>query len=279
MKTRIDLHSEWQVRSLDANRASAAVQPKIKEWMRATVPGTIHTDLMANMVIPDPFYRMNENEVQWVDSQQWIYHTEFNVTDRVFSETTIDLVAEGLDTYAHLSINGKKLGATSNMFVEHRFSVKSFLRPGRNVLEILFDSPTARSKKLEAQHGKLKVALEPHRVYIRKAQYAFGWDWGPRLTTSGIWKDIYLEAYSHPVLSNPVVKVRSVKGNKAGVECAVEITGKRTAGLNLRVTIQGGVEEVTATTAVRSGREKLHLNIAHPKLWWPHGSGDQPMYR
>ena len=85
----------------------------------------------------------------------------------------------GLDTYAEIRCNGKRIGTTEDMFVEHRLPIKRYLKAGKNILKILFDSPVERSQKLEERHGVLHVALEPHRVYVRKAQYSFGWDWGP----------------------------------------------------------------------------------------------------
>src|SRR3990172_3970071 len=193
---KIELQGGWRVRAIDKYRTLPTSKRSVTRWMKGTVPGTVHTDLLANGKIPDPFYRMNEKDVQWIDMQQWLYRKQLDVPADFLKERRIDLVAEGLDTYAEIRINNKRVGETANMFVEHRLDVKRYLRAGRNTIEVLFDSPSIRSKELERKHGRLQVALEPHRVYIRKAQYSFGWDWGPKLTTSGIWRPIYFEAWS-----------------------------------------------------------------------------------
>ena len=167
---KIDLNGAWQFKAVDKYRTLPKDITGITEWMNGTVPGTVHMDLMANGKIPDPFYRMNEDQVQWVDSQQWVYQREFEVDADFLKEKRVELVAEGLDMYAHIRINNKPVGAAADMFVEHRFDVKTFLKNGKNLIEILFDSPVMRSKALEKKHGPLTAGHEPHRIYARKAQ-------------------------------------------------------------------------------------------------------------
>ena len=151
MKT-LDLNGTWQFRAVNRYGALPSDKSNLLKWMRATVPGTIHTDLMASKQIPDPFFRMNENDVQWIDSQQWQYRREFTIPKNFFDEKKIELSAEGLDTYATIIINGKVIGKTSNMFIGHTFDVKKYLNVGKNILEVLFDSPVRRSTDLEKKH-------------------------------------------------------------------------------------------------------------------------------
>lgn len=279
MIQRIDLNGAWQFKALNKYGTLPSNVQQVTEWMRALVPGTVHTDLMSNNVIPDPFARMNELNVQWVDSQQWVYQKEFEVDQQLLLEQNVELVAEGLDTFARIRINGKDLAQTSNMFVEHRLSVKRFLTQGKNLIEILFDSPFMRSRKLERQYGRLKVALEPHRVYVRKAQYSFGWDWGPRLTTSGIWQSISLEAYSNCVLREPFIKTISVSKRQAVVEWSIAIEGTSNPPVQVCITITGDGKDLTETRIIRSKKKNdFRLIIPHPQLWWPNGYGAQPMY-
>jgi beta-mannosidase len=167
---------------------------------------------------------MNEEQVQWVDSQQWVYRREFEVDEDFLKEKRIELVAEGLDTYASIRINNKPVATTADMFVEHRFNVKNFLLNGKNLIEILFDSPVLRSKAIEKKHGVLAAGHEPHRIYVRKAQYSFGWDWGPRLATSGIWRTIRLEAHSQGAMRSPFVKVVSLTKHEAVVELSIDVS-------------------------------------------------------
>src|SRR6185369_8909066 len=199
-----------------------------------------------------------------------LYRKEFTLPIEITDEQNIDLFAEGLDTYAGISINGKRIAETANMFVEHRLPVKKYLKTGKNVIEILFDSPTERSKQLENKHGVLNVALQPQRVYVRKAQYSFSWDWGPKLTTSGIWRTISLEAYSHPRLVDPFVRVVDVNKNRARVEISVDIDVAR-KGLSLHAHIGGPSSSIEKEVKVTGTTVTMAIDIPGPELWWPNG--------
>ncbi len=276
---KIDLNGVWRFKAINKYRTLPPSKNNVRQWMAATVPGTVHTDLMANNKIADPFYRMNELDVQWVDSQRWLYRREFEVTDSILKEDTIELVAEGLDTYAQIRCNGIHIGATANMFVGHRLNIKKGLRLGKNVLEITFDSPVVKSKALQRQYGALQVALESHRVYVRKAQYSFSWDWGPKLTTSGIWRSISIEAYSRPRLVDPFIKVLSINKREAMVSFSVGIENMSQGPIRLTTIISGNGCDVRHTQAVRKSHIVVRLRISDPHFWWPNGYGAQPMYK
>jgi beta-mannosidase len=246
--------------------------------MKASVPGTVHTDLLANKKIPDPFYRLNESAVQWVDSVAWEYRRSFRIPARLLKTYKLELAAAGLDTYATIRINGKSAGSSSNMFIEHRFDVTRYLRAGMNRIEILLDAPEVRANRLEQKHGRLAVSHSPQRVYVRKAQYSFGWDWGPKLTTSGIWRRISIEATPYVRLAHPFVKVLSVSGSEAHLELSVDIRGISAGPLELRAMVKGGRTSFEAVKVVKKHRETLRIRIPDPELWWPSGSGSQPLY-
>lgn len=274
----LDLNGSWQFK---ASKTTASLPPRhrrVRRWMAAEVPGTVHTDLMRQRVIPDPFYRTNENDVQWVADQQWLYRRTFDVPRQLLAEEAVHLVAEGLDTYATIRINGKHVATTANMFIEHRFEIKRFLRVGKNSIEIEFDSPITRSRALEKKHGRLDVALEPHRVYVRKAQYSFGWDWGPKLPTSGIWQSISLEAFSYGKLKNPFVHIISLNRTRASIEITVEIERETHDNMYVHAFIGGPDIAQECDLPVRGNKAILPLQLRNPHLWWPNGSGDQPMY-
>ena len=275
---KLDLNGKWEFKAINKYKTLPRDKRDATKWMKGTVPGTVHTDLMSNDTIEDPFYRMNENDVQWIDSQQWLYRREFKVSASLLHEDSVQLVAEGLDTFAAIRLNGKLVGETANMFVEHRLEVKRYLRPGKNTIEILFDSPSIRSKAIEKKHGALRVALEPHRVYVRKAQYSFGWDWGPKLTTSGIWRNISLEVFSHARLVHPHVKVLALNSREAVVQVSVEVERVRSPGLSVRMLVTGEQSYAEQTSAARGNTIRTTFRIPKPKLWWPNGYGDQPMY-
>jgi len=276
---KIELNGTWSLKAVDRYRTMPKEITGAVQWMNGFVPGTVHTDLLANGKIPDPFYRMNEQQVQWVDSQQWLYRREFDIDEGFLREKYIELVAEGLDTYADIRINGKAVAITANMFVAHRFNVKEFLRTGKNLIEILFDSPVMRSKVLDKKLGALDVGHEPHRIYVRKAQYSFGWDWGPRLATSGIWRNIGLEAHEHGALQSPFVKVLSVTKNDAVVELSIDVSLFSPVSMQLVTEIWDEHIVITDQRRVKNGGMKFRLRIKKPKLWWPNGYGEQPMYR
>jgi beta-mannosidase len=275
---RIGLNGVWQFKALDTYNTLPRHVRRVQQWMAATVPGTVHTDLMANRVIPDPFYRTNEHDVQWVDTQQWVYRRSFTVPAALLRNDRVELVAEGLDTYATIRINGREVAQTANMFIAHRMDVREHLHSGENSIEIVFDSPVIRSKHLEQQYGKLHVALQPHRVYVRKAQYSFGWDWGPQLTTSGIWRNIGLEAFSVARLEHPSVKVLSISSEEAVLELSVDIMRTSEKPLRLRTYVGGHGMAAEHEVEVSGDRATLTVHVPRPHLWWPNGYGEQPMY-
>jgi beta-mannosidase len=164
-----------------------------KTWYKADVPGTIHTDLLANKLIPDPFLADNENKVQWVEKETWEYKLEFNVDEKTFSRKHIELIFDGLDTYAETYLNGKNILNADNMFHDWRIDVKPVLKRNNNVLLIRFIPSAEFAKELKAENPVTYPDNE--RAFVRKAQYQFGWDWGPRLVTCGIWKPIRIETW------------------------------------------------------------------------------------
>ena len=277
MKT-LDLGGAWQFRAIESGTPLEVSRREALRWHAASVPGTVHTDLMACGLIPDPFYRMQEKDVQWVDGIAWEYRKEFRVPQGFLAEAAVDLGAAGLDTYATIRCNGRVVGSTADMFVEHRFPVRRFLREGKNVLSVRFDSPVLRAKQLEGQNGRLEVALESHRVYARKAQYSFSWDWGPKLTTSGIWRDIVLEAFSGGRLADPCAKVVSVSAGKAVVKFSARVIRAGTGPLALRLFLGGPDRAAEYVRDVRRGSVELTVTVPDPHLWWPNGHGEQPLY-
>ncbi len=274
----LDLTGKWQFRGEDRHKVFPRRSFGVTRWMHATVPGTVHTDLLAAGKIPDPFYRMNENEVQWIDKLCWVYRRTFNVPEAILHEEHAVAIADGLDTVANISINGMHVGSTHNMFVVHRFDVKSALRPGHNTIEIVFDSPTEFSKALEKEYGNLQVALEPHRAYIRKAQYSFGWDWGPTLTTSGIWRPLRIEAFSGPRLANPSVRVVSLSSDTAEIELEVAVDHVQGSGYELQMRVSGEETDLESTVPGEGKKVVVKQTLPHPRLWWPNGYGAQHLY-
>lgn len=183
----VDLNNNWQFHK----------EGEVK-WFKATVPGTVHTDLLANKLIPDPFYSDNENKLQWIDKTNWDYKTIFNVTEKIFSKHSIEMIFDGLDTYADVYLNGKLVLQADNMFRGWTVNVKQYLKRSNNELKIRFAS--AQNKVDSIAKARLPLVLpDNNRVYVRKAQFQFGWDWGPKFVGCGIWKKIKLEGKDKPI--------------------------------------------------------------------------------
>ncbi|MBC7588836.1 MAG: glycoside hydrolase family 2 protein, partial [Chitinophagaceae bacterium] len=178
-----DLKSKWQFKQVGTT-----------EWHQATIPGTVHTDLLNNKLIPDPFYRNNEMNLQWIGNADWEYKTSFNVDASTFKKKHIELIFEGLDTYGEVYLNGKKILTANNMFRTWKVDAKPFIKQENNQLSIIFKSANRIADSL-AKASPLIHPCENNRNYIRKAQYHFGWDFAPKLTTSGIWRKIKIEAW------------------------------------------------------------------------------------
>ena len=160
-------------------------------WYKATVPGTVHRDLLANKLIPDPFFADNEKRLQWIDTCDWMYKTTFTVDEKQLSSKNADLVFDGLDTYADVYLNDKLLLKANNMFRGWNVNVKPFLKVGKNILKINFNS--AKNTVDSISKAALPLVLpDNNRVYARKAQFQFGWDWGPVFIGCGIWKKVQL---------------------------------------------------------------------------------------
>ena len=275
----IDLNGEWQFRAVGSEDVHPTGQGDVSGWMSARVPGTVHTDLLACGKIPDPFHGLNENDVQWVGRREWLYHREFDVDESFARQNRVELVAEGLDTFATIKINGRNAGSSSDMFVEHRFDVKKYLRTGKNEIEILFDSADLRAIELEKKHKALMVGHEPHRIYARKAQYSFGWDWGPRLVTAGIWRGIRIEGCGAGRLSTPFAKVVALSKKEAVVELSVDVELLTKEPMVLKAEISHNGVVAQNEERARSGRKKFRFRIRKPEIWWPNGYGGQPLYR
>lgn len=177
--------AQTSYRNLSKENWTFNKQNEAKKY-KATIPGTVHTDLFQNQLIPDPFYGANEKQLQWIENENWEYETHFTISKVELKNQNIDLEFDGLDTYATVYLNGKVVLEANNMFRKWTIQAKSYLNIGTNHLKVIFHSAVQKGKE---EASKLSYTLpEKERVFVRKAQYQFGWDWGPRFVTAGIWK-------------------------------------------------------------------------------------------
>ncbi len=247
----------------------------------ANVPGCVHTDLLAAGKIEDPFYRDNENRLQWIGESNWIYQRSFTVGADILAHDRLLLRCEGLDTFATIKLNGKRLARTDNMHRTWELDVAGKIKPGKNTIEVLFESVLPYVAKRDKQRhlpdwsGECHVA---HWGYVRKQACDFGWDWGIKTLTCGIWRDIQLIAFRTARLTDMQVRQRH-SGKKVTLDVAVvaERTGR--AKLSAAVTVTYGDKIVaTANCPLRAGKANLPIVIDKPKLWWPAGMGEQHLY-
>jgi beta-mannosidase len=251
-------------------------QKKLMEkWLPANVPGTVHTDLLTGKKIPDPFYSDNENELAWIDECDWEYRTSFTVDSAKFDE----LVFEGIDTIADIYLNDTFLLTASNMFVAYHLNVSGKLLNGTNRLRIVIKSAKRFSTELEQRHGKLPVELESHRVYLRKAQYSFGWDWGPAFPTAGLWKDVYLEKTPPFWFSNVKFVTEKIINNSAYLRLNYDLKGDLEFFKYVAVKIENGSYRYEENVEnIEEENNVVRIQIENPELWFPNGYGAQNLY-
>lgn len=252
------------------------------EWLPAIVPGGVHTDLLALGRIPDPFVGDNEKKVAWVAQNDWEYSYSFKIQPEVLQLEHIQLVCDGLDTLASVTLNGKLLGNTANMFRQYRWDVKTLLKAEGNELQIRFESVVehiAQKQAVRAMPGVPQAI--PGGPHVRKAPCQFGWDWGPQLPPIGVWKDIRLEAFESARLSN--IHLRQVHDHGVvKVEAIAEIENW-SPGLStvLQVTSPDGTSFTnnSVSKSKSASENNISLVVENPLLWWPNGYGEQPLYK
>lgn len=251
------------------------------------VPGSVLSGLYGAGKIEDPFYRTNEDATRELFWKDYEFCRTFVVAEEALKEEKVALVCEGLDTLTDIYINGKKAGSTDNMHRTWKLNVKEFLHAGENQIRIVFRSVFKYIEDYEYEENK-----EIHYVpcggmkgnqLIRKAHCMFGWDWGPQTIDVGIFRDIYLEAYSHPRIED--VKITQRHGDNAVDVCTtVTVSGDDVDKCRVRVSVLEDAESVCGCDRAdykpeAGGKITLTSTIHNPKLWWPNGYGDQPLYK
>ncbi|MBB4711816.1 beta-mannosidase [Streptomyces luteogriseus] len=237
------------------------------EPIPATVPGCVHTDLMAAGVIPDPFLGLGETEVAWVARRDWTYEREIGGSP---GQEQTDLVFDGLDTVAEISLDGRLLGTVRNMHRSYRFDVTGL--SGR--LSVRFVSAYAEAEAVRGRVGERPAAYAEPYQYLRKMACSFGWDWGPTLVTAGIWRPVRLERWSTARIARvrPLVTVEEGTGV---VELAVDVERTRVeAPLAVEATVAG----VRTRAEIEGAGGVVRLRVPDARLWWPRGYGEHPLY-
>jgi len=287
--TAIALNDGWQFRA----RAGSG-HPEAEQWHDAEVPGVVQTDLLRGKLIPDPFYRANEAELQWIGLTDWEYQKEFTVDAETLQHKQVELLFSGLDTYADIFLNGALLAQTDNMFRQWRIPVKSKVHVGPNQLRIVFHSPvklmlpkvkalpyrlpTVNQIQMISEEG---IATDP---YTRKAGYNYGWDWGPRFITLGIWQPVQLVTWDDVRIDNFHIQQTKISQAEAELSADFDIVSSRPGDVSIAVQYEGAngksAPAVKGTARLDAGVNHVTLpfRISNPSLWYPNEYGAQAMY-
>ncbi|MBN1339265.1 MAG: glycoside hydrolase family 2 protein [Bacteroidales bacterium] len=263
----IRLDTGWMFREAGAENAYPA-----------TVPGCVHTDLMAALLIPDPFFGCNEKDVQWVERKSWEYFTEFEMDDHFPGHDWIDLCFEGLDTHARVYLNDSLVLEAGNMFREWHIASKDILVRGKNTLRVVFESAVIYDS-LSAM--KAAVRYPDDLAFSRKAPYHYGWDWGPRLVTSGIWKPVFVEGWKTLKLDDVQVFTIQTLDKTASMKAQLTVLASENTECSIRIMDnKSGKTYYQGKTDLQKGENTIPVlfDIDDPKLWWTNGLGDPHLY-
>lgn len=266
--TELILNPKWEFR-----------QKGTDTWYLASVPGTVHTDLLANKLIPEPFFSDNEKKVQWVENEDWEYKAEFTCDKKIISQNNIELKFEGLDTYAKIYLNKKLILETNNMFRSWLVNIKKEVKEGNNTLLIVFESAVKKGKLLAS---KLSYTLPgDEKVFTRKAQYQYGWDWGPRLVTCGIYKPIKLITWNKLKIESIYAHTKEIKDSVAKMDFIFEIMCDKEGYYEIRYNIsskgrssgQSRLQNQLVRLKPGINTATISAGIPNPQLWWCNNMG------
>lgn len=284
LKTAVkNLHEGWKFR-----------QARLTNWYPATVPEVVHTDLLQNKIIEDPFFRLNERGLQWIDKEDWVYETCFTLAADMMRKENMELVFEGLDTYADVYLNDECILKANNMFRRWSIPVRQYIREENNILKVYFHSPVKidvpkwdalpyqyPASNDQSENGGLfnkKIS-----IFARKAGYHYGWDWGPRLVTSGIWRPVYIRAWSDLRINDVFIEQKEVGAGRAVIAGHVELDAdKDMDGVLVTITDEATgrvLGEWQADLKRGTNRVTVDFVLHKPKLWWSNGLGEPFLYR
>lgn len=271
---------QYEKAVLDSNWTFSALGKN--QFHRARVPGSVHMDLYRNKIIEDPFYELNEMSLQWIEETNWEYKTTFDLDDYFLLNENISLNFNGLDTYADIYLNDSLILSSNNMFRSWELDVKDLLVTDSNELRIVFESPVLRNKNIVDDYPfKLPSGNEPKYVetktsnFTRKAAYQFGWDWGPRFVTMGIWKPVELISWNSARIVDVFTQTNSIKDSVA--DLTTDITLEVSKAGNFII----GIDSLEIKKYFDPGLHhfKYPFQIKNPKLWWVNNMGESYLYK
>ena len=253
--------------------------------MQVDVPSVVQQSLYENGLIPHPYLGTVENQLLWISDHVWDYALRFDVDEGLFEKEVVQLVFEGLDTYADISLNGYELISTDNQFREWKIDVKHYLKEKDNLLEVHFSRYDSTQLALYEQH---QPKLPEKYAVSRKAPYQHGWDWAPRYKNVGIWKPVKLMGWNEVKLENAYITTHTADEERAELMLHLDYESEREE--DVEVIIEVGPSTGSGTSAITNqerrtlslskGRQHtvLPIIIDNPQLWWPNEMGEQLLY-
>ena len=277
-----------QMNTLPLNGTWQFCQADMQDWRNAEVPGCNFTDLLAHNLIDNPFDRDNESHLQWIEKKDWNYRRSFIVSAAQLAHSEVNLVALGLDTFCDIYLNGQHLASGQNMFVGQHLACKSLLVEGENEVEIRFRSPMnevypqfiANGFTYPAENDKSDEKLS---VFCRKAPCHFGWDWGPKFVTSGIWRDIYLAFIDSAEIKDVHFVQQTLSAQRADFHFALDVSAMTDFDAQLVVKCEQAPQLnqiLDVHLSAQAGEQSMLVNFTlnDPKRWWPNGLGEAFLY-
>jgi beta-mannosidase len=262
---KMSLLDNWEFKGIDT-----------LDWNVAAVPGNIFTDLLNHKIIEDPFIKNNEEKAQWVSKKNWEYRTTFTLSAEILKKENLELIFQGLDTYAKIYINGNYQLNTDNAFKRYSISLKEIPMQESNELRIVFQN-TKSFENAAKRNSEYKLP-EGNRIYTRKAQFQYGWDWGPKLNTSGISKGIFIKAWNDVKFESIFIRQKEVNKEKAtlSAEITIESSSDKTVSIFTKI----NREVISSNITLKKGLHtyKIPIEITNPKLWWTHNLGTPYLY-
>lgn len=288
------LDGAWSFR-LQPDDTQAASHRAMTTWQRATVPGTVHTDLLANRRIPDPYVGAPEAGLQWIGLAGWEYRRNFDVDAATLRAKRNELVFAGLDTLADVWLNGERIIEADNSFRTWRVPVYGRLKARGNELRVVFHSPIATLlPQVQAMPHKIAgnyaspYGDEPKDAmtanFVRKPGYHYGWDWGPRYVTAGIWRPVSLQSWSGARIDDLQLRQDHVDGDRAELTARVRIDPAAAGQYRVRLwqVAPDGKRSAVGERAVDASAATtidIPVHVDRPRRWYPNGYGAQPLYR
>ena len=254
------------------------------DWKKAEIPGCVHLDLLNNELIPEPFYGSNEKALQWISDKDWNYKLIFEPELGLLDQEKILLKFHGLDTYAEVLLNEKKILESDNMFHPWVADVKGILKEGENKLLVHFSSPInkilptlkSRDHILPADNDQIKNTSP----YTRKAPYHYGWDWGPSFATSGIWQSVEIIGVGKLSVESTHIVQKKVSSSKAELNLELIVETSVDTEAELLIVEERSNTKISIWMQLKHGENQISeaIIIDDPDLWWPIGHGDQNLY-